>query len=283
MSPVGVGGLNTGEPEPIWDAALALANEEEGLVRDRAVVGEPAEIGVFAWRLAHSPPEKQRQMLKSRTVPAGVLELLRVGVDSPKLMLKWLVERVDAQLPWAELSDALRGFDFDDGQSLPAEPQLSGAAARLLPRIDWFVPFTRDVFVELIRSGRGALVAEVLQSAPFDLSFRSSEDLEIIKIGAHALLLGEEAVVRAVLGLSGDPETNRRAIGWANVQVLGEMGRSGVALALAALEGVWSVGACDRTQGDEAEAFRLSAALQRIAETTEGMRPPSASVCVDMT
>jgi hypothetical protein len=154
---------------------------------------------------------------------------------------------------------------------------------RLLPRIDWFVPFARDVLLELVRLGRGALAAEVLQSAPFDLSRLSAGDWEIIEIGAHALLLGEEAVVRAVLGLSGDPLTNRGSIGWVTVQLLREAGRSGVACALAALERVWSVGACDRTQGDEAEASRLSAALQRIAETTEGMQPPSTSVCVDMT
>jgi hypothetical protein len=126
MSLFGFGGLDTGEPEPIWDAALALANEEEGLVRERAMVGEPAETGVFAWRLARSPPEKQRQMLNSMKVQAGVLALLRVGVEAPELMLKWLVERVDAQLPWAELSDALRGFAFR-GRASPARYE----AARL--------------------------------------------------------------------------------------------------------------------------------------------------------
>jgi hypothetical protein len=104
-------------------------------------------------------------MLNSRKVPVEVLELLRIGVEAPNLVLKWLVERV-AQLSWTELSDAVRGFAFERAQVLPAEPQLSGVAMRLLLCTDWFVPFTRDALVELVRSGRRALAAAVLESAP---------------------------------------------------------------------------------------------------------------------
>jgi hypothetical protein len=130
--------------------------------------------------------------------------------------------------------------------------------------------------VELIRSGRGALVAEVLQSAPFDLSFGSVDIWETIKIGAHALLLGEEAVVRAVSRLDGRPGASRRSIAWSTVELLKEAGRDGVASAFAARERVWGGAACDHTQGDEAEASRLSATLQSslclqsMGKATEG-------------
>jgi hypothetical protein len=52
--------------------------------------------------------------------------------------------------------------------------------------------------------------------------------------------------------------------------LLKEAGRVGVAMVFAALERVGSVAVCSGTRGDEAEASRLSATLQSIAETQDG-------------
>jgi hypothetical protein len=141
---------------------------------------------------------------------------------------------------------------------------------RLLPHIDWFPPFTRDVLVGFIRSGHAALAAEVLPDAPFNLASRSDDDWEIVEIGALTLLLGEKAVVRAVLRLGGRTKRNRERIASDTVCLLRGAGRGGVAFAFAALEGVTGVEACDYTGGDAVEACELSTALGSIAETIAG-------------
>jgi hypothetical protein len=61
MSPLRLRDLDTGKPEPIWDAALKLARDEEGLTREMAVVGEPVEIAVFAWLFA--PPIRRSRAI----------------------------------------------------------------------------------------------------------------------------------------------------------------------------------------------------------------------------